>query len=264
MKKRVISAIVALIIVIPILLLGGYWFYLGVGVISVIAFHEITTLREKERKFPLIVKILSLISFLLLVTSSIKNSVVFKIDYKLITMLMMVCTLPLLFYDRKKYNCEDAFFLIGSLLFIGMGFNFLITVRNLDLAYLIYILLITIMTDTFAHFFGTKIGKFKLCPKVSPNKTIEGALGGTLLGTYISTMYYITFINSNINILTITIVSLILSIVAQCGDLVFSSIKRKYDVKDFGNIMPGHGGILDRLDSLLFALLAFTLMITLL
>ena len=116
------------------------------------------------------------------------------------------------------------------------------------------------MTDTFAHFFGTKIGKYKLCPKVSPNKTIEGSIGGAIFGTFIPSVFYLTVFGGNV--LVIVLITLLLSIVAQCGDLVFSSIKREYDVKDFGKIMPGHGGVLDRFDSLLFSILIFSIIIS--
>ena len=118
------------------------------------------------------------------------------------------------------------------------------------------------MSDTFAHFFGTKIGRVKLCPNVSPNKTVEGMIGGTIFGTFIPTVYFLTFISQSANVLLTIVMSLTLSLIAQFGDLVFSAIKRKYGVKDYGNIMPGHGGVLDRVDSLLFAILAFTFAIT--
>ena len=84
MKKRVISAIVALIIVVPLLILGGYWFYIGACVIGIIGFNEFLLVREKEKKLPLIVKCLSMASFILLMMSSISNSYIFKIDYKTI------------------------------------------------------------------------------------------------------------------------------------------------------------------------------------
>ena len=118
------------------------------------------------------------------------------------------------------------------------------------------------MSDTFAHFFGTKIGRHKLCPKVSPNKTVEGMIGGVFFGTFIGSVFFNTFINTNANLFFVVIISLALSLVAEFGDLVFSSIKRRYGVKDYGNIMPGHGGVLDRLDSILFAILAFSYLVS--
>ena len=160
-------------------------------------------------------------------------------------------------HDFKKYNLNDALFLIGSVLFIGLSFNLFIICRNYDIMYLIYLLLITTLTDTFALFTGMLIGKHKLCPVVSPKKTIEGLIGGTFAGTFAATAFYITVIDSSMSLPFIIIITVILSLVGQLGDLVFSSIKRYYDKKDFSNLIPEHGGILDRLDSLIFVVLAF-------
>jgi phosphatidate cytidylyltransferase len=265
MKKRVISAIVALAIVIPLLILGGTWFYFGVGVIGLIGFNEILTLKEKEKKIPVFIKCVILVSFLILMMSGVSNTYSFSIDYKHITIVILMCLLPLLIYgDREVYNAEDSFYMLGLTLFLGISFNFLITIRNLDLFYLLYILFVTFATDTFAHFFGTKIGKIKLCPSISPNKTVEGMLGGTFFGTFIGTIFFITFINYNISLIYMALISLSISLMAQFGDLFFSAIKRKYGVKDFGKIMPGHGGVLDRVDSVLFAVLAFAFVISVL
>lgn len=260
MKKRVISAIVALIICIPLLIIGGYPFYIGVSILSVIGYYEIINLKERERKIPLFIKLLGLVTYLMIVLDNVVNSNIFLIDYRVLAIDVFVLMLPIIFYNRKKYNVNDALYLIGSSIFLGITFNFLMIFRNIDINYLIYILLITIMTDTFAHFFGTKIGKYKLCPSVSPNKTIEGAVGGAIMGTFISSVFYLTVFGGKA--LIVVLISLMLSIVAQCGDLVFSAIKREYDVKDFGKIMPGHGGVLDRFDSLLFSILIFSIVVS--
>lgn len=265
MKKRVISAIVALIIVIPLLVLGGYWFYGAIGIVGLIAFYELISLRETEKKLPVFIKFVVMIAFLMLMMSGTTNDVIFDLDYRLLTIVLFMTLIPLIVYtDRKIYSCDDAFYLLGTTFFLGIAFNFLITIRNMGLDYIMYIVLITIMTDTFAHFFGTKIGKNKLCPSVSPNKTIEGLIGGTFFGTFMGSVYFLTFFNTEVGIFYIILTSLFLSLMAQFGDLVFSAIKRKYGVKDYGNIMPGHGGVLDRLDSILFVALAFTFVVTLL
>lgn len=257
MKQRVISAIIALIIVIPLVVLGGYPYYIGVGLLSLIGFMEMIKVRNRKNIIPNINVAISLIGYVLLVVFSVVNSTSFLIDYRLLVIVFLLCFVPLIINNKGKYDVDDAFFLVASIIFLGVSFRYLIVVRNLNIHYLIYILLTTIMSDTFAHFFGTKIGRVKLCPNVSPNKTVEGMIGGTIFGTFIPTVYFLTFISQSANVFLTIVMSLTLSLIAQFGDLVFSAIKRKYGVKDYGNIMPGHGGVLDRLDSTIFAILAF-------
>lgn len=261
MKKRVISAIIALIIVVPIILIGGYAYYIGVGIISVIGLHELLKVREEEKKIPMVMKGITLLTYLAIVMSAISTQGGFSIDYRLFILNMFACLIPLIAMERKKYDAEDALFVLAATLFLGISFNFLIVIRNMSLFYLLYVVLITIMSDTFAHFWGTKIGSVKLCPNVSPNKTVEGMIGGTIFGTFIGAAFFLTFINPNASVLLTGVISLALSLVAQFGDLVFSAIKRRYGVKDYGNIMPGHGGVLDRLDSIIFAILAFSYLV---
>lgn len=259
LKIRIISAVIALAIVIPILIIGGYAFYIGACVIGMIGFYELLSLKDKEKKLPLLIKLISALCFLLLTLTSL-NTNTLEIDFKYFAIIFISLLMPLLSNGkRKEYIESDAFYLIGIILFLGIAFRYLIVFRNINIHYILYLMIITIMTDTFAHFFGTKLGKVKLCPDVSPNKTVEGMMGGTFFGTFIGSVYYVTFINTNMNMFYILLISLALSLVAQVGDLVFSAIKRKYGVKDYGNIMPGHGGVLDRLDSLIFALLMFSI-----
>ena len=109
-------------------------------------------------------------------------------------------------------------------------------------------------TDIFAYIVGKNMGKHKFS-KISPNKSIEGCIGG-ILGAIIITLIYTVIINNcfnlNINYLFISIVAFILSVIGQIGDFSASSIKRHVGIKDFSNLLPGHGGMLDRIDSLIF------------
>ena len=100
-----------------------------------------------------------------------------------------------------------------------------------------------------------------MCKEISPNKTWEGSIGGLLAGSLISLIFY-NFLISSIDI-KLVIITIILSIVGQIGDLIMSKIKRENGIKDFSNILPGHGGILDRLDSSIFVVLAYALMMSL-
>ena len=261
MKKRVISEVIALLIVIPIILLGGYTYYFAIGVVSIIGFYEMIRAYERTNKIPMVMKVLSLVSYLCIILSSV-TSKTFDLDYRLIILNIFLCLIPIVGLKKEKYDTEDALFLLAITLFLGLAFNYLIVVRNISLFYLLYVVLVTIMTDIFAHFWGSKIGRIKLCPSVSPQKTVEGMIGGTILGTFIGSIFFLTFIDTTANILLVSIISLCLSLIAGLGDLVFSAIKRHFGIKDFSNIMPGHGGILDRLDSILLAILAFSYLVS--
>ena len=106
--------------------------------------------------------------------------------------------------------------------------------------------------ELFALITGKLIGRIKLAESISPNKTLEGFIGGTVMGTFVGVLYYLTVINNQIPFIHILIVTITLSIIGQIGDLIFSQIKRLYKKKDFSNLIPGHGGILDLFDSLVF------------
>lgn len=261
MKKRILSAIIMILIFVPLLFIGGVPFTILMTLLALASMYELITIREKKKKIPMLIKV---ISYLLVIFSSIltynQNIFSYTMSYQLISFIVLIFLLPILLKSKSMdYDINDALYLVGSLLFINIAFNLILVVRNYSLNYLIYLLLITVITDTFALITGMYIGKNKLAPSISPHKTIEGFIGGALMGTFVATTFYFTVIDSNISLVILILTTAFLSVVGQLGDLVFSSIKRTYGVKDFSNLIPGHGGILDRLDSIIFVILAFIL-----
>lgn len=264
MKKRVISSIVALLICVPLLIIGGFIFDVGVIIIGLLGIREFLHARQAKKELPMFINFISYIVFTLLVASGIRtNSLILDVDFRVISALVMVFLIPVvLYHDRKLYSVTDAFYLIGGIFFLGISFSLFIIYRNINILLLAYLFIITIITDTYAYIMGRLIGRRKLLEEISPNKTLEGMLSGTLLGTLLASVFYITVLNSQANIALIIFVTLFLSIIGQFGDLVFSAIKRYFGIKDFSNIMPGHGGILDRLDSIIFVMLGFIFFIS--
>ena len=236
MKTRIISAIIMCMIGIPILIIGGLPFKIFVAVLGVASSYELLSIRKGHKEIPIFIRILSYViiaTFIMLGTSV--YSINYELIYKIIAALFIAYFLPVVIIDDNK-----------------------------DLMYLIYILLVTIMTDTFAYFTGYFIGKNKLCEKISPNKTWEGAIGGTVIATIIASMFYIMVIDPEVNKFLIVGITIVLSVLGQYGDLFFSSIKRHFKVKDYSKLIPGHGGILDRLDSIIFVILTYVLFISIL
>ena len=259
MKKRVISAIIALIIVLPLIIAGGVWFKIGVYIIGLLGLYEMINVISKDKKIPMVVRVLSMIVYILLIDRISANNT-FDIPFVWFILPVIVTLVPALFYKSDKYNIVSGLMLLGSIYLLGIGFGGLVFIRNINVNYFMYLIINTIMCDTFAHFFGTQIGKYKLCPSISPNKTIEGFIGGVVFATFISSAYFTTFY-SQMCLLSVILISFIISLFAVCGDLIFSLIKRCFGVKDYGHIMPGHGGVLDRVDSVLIAGLALLIII---
>lgn len=262
MKTRVLSAVLMVAIFIPFLLMGGLPFNIFMAVVSAFGLHELIKVRETRKKFPQVLKIFAYILVMILCfteTNVIEFS--YNMDYRFLAFIVFLFTSPMVFInDTKKYNLNDALFLVSLVVFIGLSFKLIVITRNFDITYIIYLLLITTITDTFALISGMLVGNHKLCPKISPKKTVEGLIGGVLMGTFVATSFYFTVINSSISLVFLIFITALLCVVGQLGDLVFSSIKRYYDIKDFSNLIPGHGGILDRFDSLVYVTLAFIIL----
>lgn len=266
MKVRVLSAIIMLLLFVPLLIIGGIPFALLMLVISLIGLHEIFKVKRKQKEFPFLMELFGyiLVGFLTLNNYS-SSSLIFEIDYRVVAFMIFVFVLPIVFINNdKKYSVDDALFMMGATLFIGISMNLLILIRNYELLYIVYIFLITCITDSFALITGRFIGKHKFAPKISPKKTWEGFFGGTLWGAFIGTIFFNTVIDPSVNIVVVAVVTTALSVIGQLGDLVFSAIKRHYGEKDFSNLIPGHGGILDRLDSTIFVVLGFLLFLVIL
>lgn len=156
-----------------------------------------------------------------------------------------------------KVNILDIMITCFSLILIPFMFSFmkLVLMMQHGRVLILYVLFGAFASDIFAYFIGSKFGKRKLCPDISPKKTVEGSIAG-IIGVVISyiilTIILKNYLGLNINIFIIAISGIVIAIIGQFGDLTASAIKRFCKIKDFGSIMPGHGGILDRFDSVMF------------
>ena len=251
MKARIISAIVMVIICVPPLLLGGIFIKLLASFIAVVGCYEFCTIRKKRFNILLYTTILLyILTINIFATRQVGLTLIFVIVLFFLAIL----------YEDISLDDVSSVFLMGVI--IAFAVNSVIRIYNLENGsyVMIYILIATFGCDIMALFTGMLFGKHPLNKRVSPKKTVEGAIGGWLFGGLFS-FIFAYFIMGNSHLIFYSLTSLTLPIVAQIGDLSFSLIKRNYGVKDFGSMIPGHGGILDRVDSLLFCLIFFISMV---
>ena len=171
-------------------------------------------------------------------------------------------------HDHKNISFEKISVVFFSSAFIPFFLSSIIRIYNMESGRYIVVIpfLAAFITDLFAYLTGMAFGRHKLAPDISPKKTIEGLIGGLLGTMIISALYGILLVNVfnfTVNIFLLVLFGLLGGVISTFGDLFFSFIKREVGLKDFGNILPGHGGILDRFDSLLFAAPAVELMLVL-
>lgn len=254
MKQRIITAIVALAIFFPLVIIGGLPFTIAIYIIGSIGLYEL--LRMKDIRIFSIEGILTwIVLLILLMPSKWSVEVHNTIGYTKIEMVSAFILILLIYtvISKNRFTFDHAAFTAFSALYVGIGFYYLIETRFYGFEYVFYALLVIWMTDSGAYFTGRKIGRRKLWPDISPNKTVEGFVGGIVFAILFACVfqYFSPIAPSYIMLIIVTIIA---SIVGQLGDLVESALKRHFKVKDSGNLLPGHGGILDRFDSLLFVL----------
>lgn len=175
------------------------------------------------------------------------------IGFEYMHLLIFLFLIVLLSYIlSQKYNIVDISLSFIFIFYIVMPFSFIYILSDMN-SYLPWIIFLCAWTtDTMAYFIGKNFGKHKLIEKVSPNKTVEGFVGGIVSCCIVITSYGTIFSSElNIPLLHLIILSIGIGIIGQIGDLIASSIKRFVGIKDFSNLIPGHGGVLDRFDSIL-------------
>lgn len=258
MKQRIITALIALLLLVPIIIYGNWPFIVFAYVLATIGLFELMRMYAKNNA---ILYVIVAAPFLWLILSS-KNpleigTVVFDLASIMIFMLIILLILTVL--TKNRFTFDQASFMLFATLYVGVAFYFLLETRMIGLNYFLFILFLVWATDSGAYFVGRSLGKRKLWPAISPNKTIAGAVGGLILAVMVGVGFQIVH-PFDYSYSYIIVISIIISISGQLGDLVASAIKRHYDIKDFGKLLPGHGGVLDRVDSLLFVFIVLQLL----
>ncbi|MFT4413596.1 phosphatidate cytidylyltransferase [Fredinandcohnia humi] len=253
MKQRIITAVIAAAIFLPIVIIGGLPFTILVYLIGAIAIYEL--LRMKHISIVSVPGIITILLLWIVLIPSDYNDLFVSLKLSKIELVLLLVLLNLTYtvISKNKFTFDDAGIVILSALYIGFGFYYIIEIRDIALAYIFYAFVVIWTTDSGAYFIGRKLGKRKLWPEISPNKTVEGFVGGIITAVVFSFIFNL-ITDMFPSFVALFIVTILVSIFGQIGDLVESALKRHYNVKDSGKLLPGHGGILDRFDSLLFIL----------
>lgn len=294
MKTRLITGIILIGILVPLVLIEELFLPLQIVFIlfALVGSHEMLKLYSKERKFSWKIKIVAMFSTVLIYSAILNfwsgnrsnENMTFAPNLNqfiswgpnvglAMVILAVLLQLSLLVFSQS-FDGKDIGKTLSTSIYIGFGVSSIMMLRLMGVRFIVYLFLITIMTDVFAYVFGMLFGKHKMIERISPKKTWEGAVGGTVMATVVAglfallygslfenepiTIFHLFSKQANgefvdfpqyLKVILIFGVTLCASIVSQVGDLVASRLKRTYDVKDFGNIFPGHGGFLDRFDS---------------
>ena len=256
MLKRVVSSLIGLPIVIAILIfVNKYVFDVIIAAIALVALHEYYNAFDKEGKNKGIRWIGYLAAILIAFIHVVPE------QYMMHIVLYSIPTIVILLFvqiiaTEMKYNIKDISIILFGLAYVVLFTSFLAILREKENGrFLIWFIFVVAWgTDVAAYFIGRKFGKHKYT-KISPNKSIEGSIAGALGGAFFTLIYTIicnNCFNTGFDYIRVAIVALVMSLISQIGDLAASSIKRYTEIKDFGNLIPGHGGILDRFDSVIF------------
>jgi len=258
MIQRIITGVVGVAIIIPLFIFSNtIAFTVAIAFVTVMCLFEMFRCMGIHKKYAISMPAYTLaavVPFFLRSfgdnTNAAKLCFVVSVIYLIIVFAAMIWS-----HGKIKFNDSMAIFVITA--YIVAGTNSIIFVRDFeDVGQYLYLLIFlgAWMTDIFAYFSGYFFGKHKLIPDVSPKKTVEGSIGG-IIGCVLTFVIYGLVVDiafeRTANLFFLALVGFIVSVVSQIGDLLMSVIKRHYGVKDYGKIFPGHGGVLDRFDSII-------------
>lgn len=264
MKVRVISAIVMIAIAAVLIYLGDIYFGIAIFLVSLIGLYEFYKAFKAKGVKPVYV-LGYLYTLLVPVAVFLKPSNALEIPvnganiFPAVQVIIMLLLLTMMVVAHKKVTPLDGAITLLGAFYVPFLFSFFVLTRNMTdgLALLIIGILGSVAADTFAIFAGLLWGKKKLIPEISPKKTVAGSVGSFVGSTIAMVIYglilhYGGLMEEPVSVLHFAILGVIMGGTSQIGDLSASAMKRYCGIKDFGNLIPGHGGILDRFDSMLF------------
>ncbi len=251
-KTRLISGIILVIAALVLIIAGGNILLIGLTAISLVGLYELYRIFHIEKE------ILGFVGYIAVVVYYLNLGISFIPEFELFVLVFLIFLMIVYVLYFPKYQASQVFAGFIGVFYVAIMLSCIYQTRMLPAGiYIVWLIFLCSWgCDTCAYCVGVLIGKHKMAPKLSPKKSVEGAVGG-ILGTALLTILYGFFFKKHmaIPIKYIFILAGITSVgalISMVGDLAASAIKRNYDIKDYGTLIPGHGGILDRFDSVIF------------
>ncbi len=253
MKVRLITSAIGIVVCVALMLLGevnSIVINIALALVTGLICGELLSAKMLHKELKISVPCIAFgILMPLLCTTILKFLPLYLFTVALFTIMIVF---------HSSINVDDVLFAFGGTMLLTLSMTALTLVScsgDYPSFWIVLSLGVPWLSDSGAYFAGVYLGKHKLCPEISPKKTVEGAIGGLLSGFLGSILIGLVFLliygDVSINFIPLIIIGLINPVVSIIGDLTFSVIKRACGIKDYGSIMPGHGGMLDRFDSII-------------
>ncbi|MCQ2008981.1 MAG: phosphatidate cytidylyltransferase [Sporolactobacillus sp.] len=253
MKQRVITGILAGAFYLALLWIGSVPFALLAAAIAVISYLELAEMNKMPAYSPEV--LIGALAVAIIVSGEWISPLIFHSIWPKLVVLLVLLLVSLNVVTKNRFSFAHSAYLFLAVFYISIPFQLLVRIRLDSLALVFFVQIIIWTTDSGAYFVGRKLGKNKLAPYISPNKTREGSIGAIIAALVVAALFQLIIGYPLFGSWPMLfMVALLISVFGQLGDLVESAIKRFYGVKDSGTILPGHGGLLDRFDSLIFVL----------
>lgn len=251
-RTRLLSGIVLVAAALALIIMGGNLLLTGLFAVSVVGLFELYRVFHMEKS------LLGIAGYLAAAVYYLNLRFLFLPEIEIFVLGLLIIMMAVYVLKFPDYKADQVFAGFAGVFYVAVMLSCIYQTRMMEGgAYLVWLIFLCSWgSDTCAYCVGVLIGRHKMAPKLSPKKSIEGAVGG-VLGTVILTILYGWIFQDEMNLTTDYIfilagISGIGAVISMIGDLAASAIKRNYDVKDYGRLIPGHGGILDRFDSVIF------------
>lgn len=250
-KTRLLSGIVLVIVLIATVGLGGYVLFTVLGIISLIGLSELYKVVGVHNKVLGYAGYLAAAAYYGLLFSG-------RMEYvTMLSILFLVLVMAVYVFTFPVFQAEQVMTVFFGLFYVAFMLSYVYQTRNLpDGGIVVWLIFLSSWgCDTCAYCVGVLIGKHKMAPKLSPKKSVEGGVGGVLGAALLGALFALAvnrWGNADVNPLHYAVICGVGGMISQVGDLAASAVKRNHDIKDYGKLIPGHGGILDRFDSVIF------------